>query len=188
MTEKAPTSTKEQGPEINIRLAQAEDIKAYTDLLQRTYEDTYTNEKKGLPKELFSKEVFNTEYNQEYLRDNLRIVDDQKTWLAFDGEKLVGSVTATSKGEDCEFRGFYVDPAYQGHGIGKKLVDLANTFAGNRDVVLDTYTHNEKTLAMYRKLGFEDDGPNPIFHRHWSEWPEGVEAESIRLRLKRKKG
>lgn len=46
--------------EIKIRFARKSDLKKYTDLLQRTYQEAYTNESLGLTKELFSKEIFNT--------------------------------------------------------------------------------------------------------------------------------
>lgn len=134
---------------ITIRLAKPSDIRQYTDLLQRTYEAAYASEEHGLPKELFSKEIFNTEDTQRYLLSNLEQNENQRTWLAFQGEQLIGSITATIKGSDCEFRGFYVAPELQGKGIGRRLAELANQFAANRDIILDTYTHNTKTLAMY---------------------------------------
>ena len=70
---------------IKIRLAGESDLKKYTDLLQRTYQNAYTDEGLGLTKELFSEKIFGSPDTQKYLKSNLVINDKQKTWLAFAG-------------------------------------------------------------------------------------------------------
>ncbi len=170
---------------IFIRLASKNDIQNYTDLLQQTYESAYADEKIGLPQSLFSKEIFCSTHSQDYLRSNLDVSDKQKTWLAFDGEKMVGSITITDKGDDCELRGFYILPKYQGQGIGKKLWKKALVFAKGKDITCDIYAHNHKTIEIYKKWGFEIDTERGEFYRHWPEWPEGVQAKSIYMRFKR---
>src|SRR3990167_7216963 len=93
---------------ISIRLARKSDIRKYTSMLQRTYQDAYTSEKLGLTKGCFSMKVFSTPDTQKYLKSSLIINKKQKTWLAFIGKKLVGSITMINKGEEFELRGFYV--------------------------------------------------------------------------------
>lgn len=105
---------------ITIRTANKRDLKNYTDLLQRTYEEAYTNKKLGLGKELFSKVVFNSPDTQKYLLGNLEITDKQKTWLAFDDKKLVGSVTVADVRKKFDFM-------YQRIG-GEKARELAKPF------------------------------------------------------------
>ena len=170
--------------EIKIRFARKSDLKKYTDLLQRTYQEAYTNESLGLTKELFSKEIFNTPDTQKYLLGNLEVTDKQKTWLAFLKFKLIGSVTLTHKNGECEIRGFYVKTRHQGKGIGKKLWNLALKFSQGKDIVLDLYAHNTKTINMYKRWGFKIDKEKGEFYRHWPEWPEGIEAKCIYMRYK----
>ncbi len=168
---------------ISIKLAQKSDLKKYTDLLQQTYQDTYTDEKLGLTKDCFSKDIFATEDTQKYLKSNLVLSDKQKTWLAFDGLKLVGSITITEKSEECELRGFYVATKYQGKGIGKKLLSKALNFARGEGIVLDLYAHNHKTIRMYERWGFRVDKQKGTFYRHWPEWPEGLKAKCLYMRF-----
>ncbi len=171
---------------ITIRLSRKSDLRAYTDLLQRTFQRTYASEKLGLKRAYFSRRVFNTESTQDYLKESLRQGSNQRAWLAFYGSRLVGSVTMTRKGKDCELRGFYVDSRVQGKGIGKALYNLGMKFAGSRDIVLDLYAHSTKTLGMYKRWGYRIDrtrGRNGVFYRHWPEWPEGIRAKCYYMRL-----
>lgn len=78
-------------------------------------------------------------------------------------------------------RGFYVEKSYQGQGIGKTLWNKALEFAGKKDVILDTYSHN-KTITIYQKWGFIIDKAKGKFFRHWKEWPKGVKAECLYMR------
>lgn len=165
--------------EIQIKLADTSYLTDYTNLFQRTFESTYTDDSLGLTKECFSKEVFNTERIQEYLKSKLVITDTQKTWLAFDGEKVVGCLTISKNENVYELTGFYVSKKYQGKGIGRKLFNLALEFSKNRDIVLDTFSHNTKAIDLYKRWGFEIDTEKGVFFRHWKEWPEGLQAECL---------
>jgi len=171
---------------VSIRLAKKSDLKTYTDLLQKTYQAAYTNEKLGLTKDCFSKKNFATDDTQKYLKSSLVVNAKQKTWLAFLGKKLVGSITITNRGKACELRGFYVATKYQGKGIGRQLWKRALNFVDNKDIVLDLYAHNHKTINMYKKWGFFTDKKKGIFYRHWPEWPDGLKAKCFYMRLKQK--
>lgn len=172
---------------ITIRLAKKSDLRNYTHLLQRTYQTCYIKPEIGLTPERFSKEIFNTKSTQTYLKSNLVISDSQKTWLAWDGDKLVGSITIIKNTRECELRGFYVAPEYQGKGIGKKLWDLARRFGGDAEVVLDLYSHNSRTIDIYKHWGFQIDKEKGTFTRHWPEWPEGLEAQCLYMHYTPKK-
>ena len=87
---------------IEIRRAQSEDLPKYTELLQKTYEDAYVDESIGLTKACFSKEIFNSPDTQKYLASNLLTNNEQKCWLAFDGSKLIGSISIIKREEDYE--------------------------------------------------------------------------------------
>jgi len=171
--------------ELLIRLAENSDLPEYTDLLQKTYEQAYTDPSIGLTKECFSREIFFNSDTQTYLRSNIVNTNTQRCWVAYVGKELVGSITITLNSGEAEAKGFYVAPERQGQGIGKKLWDKAIEFAGNRDIVLDLYAHNQKTLAMYRSWGFvidESKGDKGVFYRHWPEWPDGLQAKCFYMR------
>ena len=174
----------------SLRLAKPTDLEQYTNLLQQTYEFTYTNAEIGLIKECFSPQVFNTPDSQKYLSSKLINSPHQKTWLVFNDKKLIASATCKIIDENkAEFSGFYVLPDYQHHGIGKKLYQKVLNFAQNRDLILGIYTHNTKSLEIYKKWGWQIDtsrGENGYTVGHWPEWPDGVIAKSVYLILKRK--
>jgi len=176
---------------LSIRKAKIEDIKQYTEMLQETYQDTYTNPKIGLTADCFSLNIFNTEDTQKYLGSHLVEVDNQKTWLVFNGNELVGSSTCIIKDDnEAELTGYYVRPRMQGQGIGRQLYNLVLAFADNRDLVLDIYTHNTEIIKLYEKWGWTLDasrGENGFFTRHWPEWPDGLEAKCMYMRLNNRK-
>ena len=173
--------------EVSIRPAKKSDIKEYTKLLQKTYQIAYANEKIGLTKSCFSKKIFSTADTQKYLKSSLITNSKQKAWLAFIGPKLVGAITITDKGKDYELRGFYVAYKYQGRGIGKQLWNRALNFGKGKDIVCDLYAHNKKTIKLYKRWGFIIDKKKGTFYRHWPEWPDGLKAKCIYMRLRAKK-
>jgi ribosomal protein S18 acetylase RimI-like enzyme len=175
---------------MKIRSSKLADIEEYTDLLQTTYVSAYVNHGIGLTDDCFSKEIFASDETQEYLKSHLLDTDQQKTWLACEDDRLVGAITAIIMSDvEAELTGYYVHPDCQGQGIGKKLYKKVVDFAGKRDLILDIYVHNTKTISMYKKWGWELDttrGENGYFYRHWPEWPEGLHAKCMYMRKKRK--
>jgi len=167
---------------IFIRQARPTDLSAYTTMIQQTDQKTYTNDSLGLTKECFSEEVFSSEDTQTYLKSKLAIADNKQTWVAVTKNIVLGSVTIEDKGDSYELSGFYVLPKYQGMGMGKQLWAKALEFANDKDITLDIYSHNTKTIDIYKNWGFEVDAERGTFSRHWPEWPEGVKAESLYMR------
>ncbi|ARR79873.1 Ribosomal-protein-S18p-alanine acetyltransferase [Mycobacterium intracellulare subsp. yongonense] len=58
-----------------------------------------------------------------------------------------------------------VDPAYQGQGIGRRLLDELLTFADGGVVYLEVRTDNEAAIALYRSVGFEQIGVRRRYYR-----------------------
>jgi GNAT superfamily N-acetyltransferase len=89
-------------------------------------------------------------------------------WLACDGEKIVGAVVIDghgAAGEGARLRWFIIDPAYQGQGIGNRLMDAAMIFCqqvGFGRVYLTTFSGLSAARHLYEKHGFvlcrEEDG------------------------------
>lgn len=58
-----------------------------------------------------------------------------------------------------------VDPIYQGHGIGRRLLDELLTFARDGVVYLEVRTDNEPAIALYRSVGFAQIGVRKRYYR-----------------------
>ncbi|BAX91180.1 ribosomal protein S18-alanine N-acetyltransferase [Mycobacterium shigaense] len=58
-----------------------------------------------------------------------------------------------------------VDPVYQGHGIGRRLLEELLTFARDGVVYLEVRTDNEPAIALYRSVGFAQIGVRKRYYR-----------------------
>lgn len=58
-----------------------------------------------------------------------------------------------------------VDPIYQGHGIGRRLLDELLTFTHDGVVYLEVRTDNEPAIALYRSVGFAQIGVRKRYYR-----------------------
>ena len=58
-----------------------------------------------------------------------------------------------------------VDPAYQGRGIGRRLLDELLKFADGGVVYLEVRTDNEAAIALYRSAGFDQVGIRRRYYR-----------------------
>lgn len=63
-----------------------------------------------------------------------------------------------------------VFPAYRRRGIGRALVEAAKAqAAGMSRLTLEVRASNEAAIALYRSLGFVEDGVRPRFYAHPTE-------------------
>jgi [ribosomal protein S18]-alanine N-acetyltransferase len=58
-----------------------------------------------------------------------------------------------------------VDPAYQGQGIGRRLLEELLKFADGGVVYLEVRTDNEVAIALYRSMGFDLIGVRRRYYR-----------------------
>ena len=84
-----------------------------------------------------------------------------KFLVALEGEKIVGYcgiVTVLDEGDVVKVA---VDQEYQGQGIGTALMEnLIQRMqeSGVRTIHLEVRQSNESAIALYRKMGFAEDG------------------------------
>ena len=114
--------------------------------------------------------------NEEWITDNfwleesdvLVLNDPQKyildkggnVFIALDNNKVVGTCALiVIDGISCELAKMVVDPEFHGQGIGYKLGQVFIEKARERGfsrIILEGNTKMEASLALYRKLGFQE--------------------------------
>lgn len=81
-------------------------------------------------------------------------------WLALDGACIVGGIVidgSRARTEGARLRWFIIDPAYQGRGIGRLLMNAAVAFckeAGFKRVYLTTFAGLDSARHLYEQVGF----------------------------------
>jgi ribosomal-protein-alanine N-acetyltransferase len=68
-----------------------------------------------------------------------------------------------------------VDPAYQGRGIGRRLLNELLNFAAGGTVYLEVRTDNAAAIALYRSAGFVNVGLRRRYYR-----ASGADAYTMR--------
>ncbi|MEB4208267.1 ribosomal protein S18-alanine N-acetyltransferase [Mycobacterium sp. 94-17] len=85
------------------------------------------------------------------------------------GETLVGYAGISRLGRtppyEYEVHTIGVDPAYQGRGIGRRLLDELLAFADDGAVYLEVRTDNEAAIGLYTSVGFEQIGLRRRYYR-----------------------
>ena len=95
------------------------------------------------------------------------------------GDKLVGYAGIARLGilppHEYEIHTIGVDPAFQGQGIGRRLLGELLDYAGGGTVYLEVRTDNEPAIAMYRSAGFVEVGLRKRYYR-----ASGADAYTMR--------
>lgn len=146
----------------------------YREFARKNYLAAYCRPELGVTEDLFSEEVFSSDRIVKYFQDVCENTNDNKTWLALDNnQRLVGVIGAHKYEDFCELKAFYVDPEWQGQGIGRALYDRALQYAGGMAMQLDVVNFMDKTISMYERWGFTIDTSREAFEYPWEEWPPG---------------
>nr|WP_221217463.1 MULTISPECIES: ribosomal protein S18-alanine N-acetyltransferase [unclassified Mycolicibacterium] len=85
-------------------------------------------------------------------------------------DKLVGYAGISRLGRkppfEYEIHTVGVDPAYQGHGIGRQMMnELLSEVGADSIVYLEVRTDNEPAIALYTSLGFAKVGVRKRYYR-----------------------
>lgn len=107
-----------------------------------------------------------TDFYIERLRDVATRAREAEVWVAELDGQVVGAVTRTPLGspwreiardDEAEFRMLAVDPAFQGRGVARALVqhviDLARE-DGDRAIVMSSEAGMARAHALYESMGF----------------------------------
>ncbi|MFE2556747.1 GNAT family N-acetyltransferase [Streptomyces sp. NPDC059352] len=140
------------------RLTAGDSLEELTALLHRSYDD-----------HAVAGRVFFASYQS--VHDTEHRVCRGECWLAVRGAELVGTVTVAAPYAMPEgypapagagsFWQLAVDPAYQGAGLGQRLLSAAErriAALGSAQVVIDTSAEAVDLVGWYRRRGYEPVG------------------------------
>ena len=117
------------------------------------------------------KQLWEGSTDKEHKAEMLDIYEHTETQLVLvaetEGEKLVGFLEASIRPfvEDCHsdhvgyLEGWFIEPEYRKHGIGRKLVRGAESWArskGCEEMASDSELGNDLSLKAHLNLGYEE--------------------------------
>ena len=138
-------------PDVELRRATAEDAQAIGAVFDAAVREGWTYLGELAQKPMFAPEEWD-ELVADHAPPNVLLV-------ATVAGRVVG-YTAVHP-EDGEMYLLFVDPAYAGRGVGRKLLNAAHDAlreAGCTEAYLFTHEQNERALAVYRAAGYRPDG------------------------------
>lgn len=93
--------------------------------------------------------------------------EDAYYLLALDGETVIGYAGVWILGDEGHISNVAVDPAYQGQGIGSRLLEAFLRVMKSRGVTsatLEMRVSNEAARKLYEKFGFKSVGIRPKYY------------------------
>jgi GNAT superfamily N-acetyltransferase len=147
-----------------VRRARPGDAPALAALAQRAYADY-------VPRIGLRPAPMDADYDHAILADEVWVVDDDGDG---DGGGLAGLLVLQPRGDDVLLENVAVDPAYQGRGIGRVLLDLVERRTRELGLgAIELYTHSLMTenQQIYESRGYvrtarvDEEGFDRVFYR-----------------------
>ena len=148
---------------INIEQAVPNDAEIICDIRDRAWIEAYPNDELGITADDIRLNAQGLDgvfvprriaYIQEKLSKSERA--DNDTFVAKFESKVVGYVEPIIEDGKRFISAIYVDPNFQGMGIGSKLLQRALDWHGkDEDIYLEVVAYNQKAIRFYERFGFE---------------------------------
>jgi len=137
-----------------IRPAHAADIEAIATIVERAY-GVYVERIGMRPGPM------DDDYREQVRRGLVHVAEDGRRDAGEeDGAEVVGLIVLVELEDRLLIENVAVDPARQGQGIGLRLLEFAEETArraGIGTVALYTHEKMSENLALYARLGYEED-------------------------------
>ena len=147
---------------ITISKIKPEDALGVREVLRDTWIATYPNEELGITEADIAdsyKDLFTEESIEKYQERIRNFPDSIQTFVAKDGDRIVGVCRVIIENDSNELKMLYVHPKFQGKGIGKALwKESKKLFNENNRIFVNVATYNNQAIKFYEKLGFKDTG------------------------------
>jgi ribosomal protein S18 acetylase RimI-like enzyme len=147
---------------VTIRPAGPSDVAALSDLAGRTWSDAFGAGVGGEDEAAELEETRSEAYFAAALRDTTILVAEREDrLLGYVEFGDVGVPEVQVRPGDRGLRRLYVETAFQGRGLGRKLTDAAlqhPRLAGAGRIFLQVWEENERAVGLYESFGFRRVG------------------------------
>ena len=95
------------------------------------------------------------------IRDGLRRPESYAAFVAEADGRIIGSIGLDLAPYGVAGIGMALADKYRGQGIGRRLLDRGIEWArqaGAHKLALEVWPHNERAIALYRRVGFVEEG------------------------------
>ncbi|MBP7005658.1 GNAT family N-acetyltransferase [Patescibacteria group bacterium] len=163
-----------------IEVAKPEDAARIAHVRHETWLATYPNAEAGVTREdIFAKDFQSEDQIDRWRRGIESTKGTRKIWVARnEAGEVVGYGQGLKRETENEIGGMYVLPAYQGKGLGNKLMGAVIDWLGNdKPIALSVAVYSLQARELYKKFGFidvDEPGAGPIF-------ASGATATSIKM-------
>lgn len=141
----------------SIHPAKETDVNEIRKLLCKVWVDTF----QGILPDHVVAEIPLTAYDYQLLKSQLQNPSIKFLIAKNTNEKIVGVINAKQDKEVFYINRLYIDPAFQGQGIGIRLVDeMTNLFPSAKKIILEVVEKNTDGIKFYLKNGFSIIGRN----------------------------
>lgn len=154
--------TLNDGRTLVLRSAEEKDAVTMLDYIKQTAEETHYLVR--YPEEI----NIELEREKEIIRNNLE-AEDSAWFTVFDGERAVGNCSISPHRNRLKLRhrcdfAIALEQAYCNDGLGtilmQKAIDKAREI-GFEQMELGAYADNDRAIALYKKMGFQECGRTP---------------------------
>lgn len=86
-------------------------------------------------------------------------IRDAEVWVAESGASLVGAIIVEEVDDSLKIANIAVDPDFQGNGLGRGLLEFAESEARRRGygkMILATHSALDENLSLYLHLGWAE--------------------------------
>ncbi|KND47210.1 MAG: hypothetical protein AB199_02155 [Parcubacteria bacterium C7867-004] len=161
---KQSSSPKEGLKELKISLVQPEDFEGILEVQYKAALKNYPNDELGITADDIDADYVEAR-TPEKIREgeerwrNLPENLNQRYFVAKSGGKVVGFCVVDRYEDKNQVNGIYIDPDFQGQGLGKKFWEEAAKFLDpSKDTVVMVLPYNTQAKGFYATLGFEETG------------------------------
>ncbi len=142
---------------LDIISAKEADVDEIRELLCKVWTNTF----EGVLSEKLVTEVPLTAYDHQHLKSQLQNPSIEFLVAKSASDKIVGVINAKQDEEVIYINRLYVDRAFQGKGVGVRLMDeMTNKFPSAKKIILEVIEKNTNGINFYLKNGFSITGKN----------------------------